>query len=334
MRWPASRSYQVNPVVTAIRTGLAALIVLLGLGACRSTPEVVAVPAASTTVDSNQESDPPSPNRDVDTVESGDDAELTFGGVDHTLTRDDPTCVPTDDPEITYEVAYQVVGDTLGAACLGDHDQDLVDTWWLLAELVPADQLRDLAMFAGFREPDVDAPTLAFVQIWDAAGSEFELAVNLDQLDDLDELRLTLIHEFSHVFTASPVELDRSIDEEDCLTYHSGEGCYEPDALMHLWVQEFWPGVNNQSDFDASQDAALDRCDADSGLLGSYAATNPEEDFAETFSAYVLQVEPDTIAQAQRIDWMDQFVGLREFRDRAVALDHGPLPNTFELCGS
>lgn len=69
------------------------------------------------------------------------------------------------------------------------------------------------------------------------------------------------------------------------------------------------------------------------GFLGPYSASNPEEDFAETFSAFVYRLEATTPEVQAKLDWMADQPGLVEFRDRADAAGLGPLPNRFEPCG-
>ena len=62
-----------------------------------------------------------------------------------------------------------------------------------------------------------EADTLAFAAFIHADGSAFQMSLNtLDAIADLDELLLTLAHEFSRVFTATSTQLgrtDEAIDE-------------------------------------------------------------------------------------------------------------------------
>jgi len=263
---------------------------------------------------------------------------LATAGIDATLTRDDGVCIDSDDGDIgddrfTYTVAYQVVDGTLGAPCFGEPDELLEASWTMLAEITPPDQLRDLAIFAGFASP---GDTLAFVTTADAGlGSLYEMSINLDTArNDAVELSLTLAHEFSHVFTATPTELDREADVGDCTTFHNGEGCYLADSILAAWAAEFWP--SHLAGFDVEdnrEDAVVERCAIDPGFFGSYGATNPEEDFAEAFAAYVLRVPATGPSQQLRLDWIDDQPGLREFRDRATEFGYGPLSSTFDECG-
>ena len=263
---------------------------------------------------------------------------LATAGIDPSLTRSDNLCVDPDDDEIgsdrfTYEIAYQVVEGNLGAPCFGEADELLEETWRMLAELTPPDQLRDLALFGGFR---TRGDTLAFVASADRGlGSLYEMSINLAAArNDRDELSLTLAHEFSHVFTATPGELDRETDERDCSTFGTIEGCYLPNSIIATWVSEFWPSHIAGYDADENpEDDVVQRCAIDPGFFGSYGATNPEEDFAEAFAAYVLRVPAEGPSQQLRLDWIDDQPGLREFRDRAAEFGYGPLRSTFDECG-
>ncbi len=243
-----------------------------------------------------------------------------------------------DDPEFVFTSAYRVVDGRLGERCLGEDDPTIVEAWEALAAIAPAAQLSDLALFAGFRpEGDVAAETLAFVNALDADGAQFQMSVNTVEADvDPDELLLTLAHEFTHVFASTSTQLDRTDEAIDaCTTYFNGEGCYLPDSLMLAWIDAFWDDqlLASVDPFEDSPDDADARCAIEDGFFGPYAATNPEEDFAEAFSAFVFRLDADTDGQADRLDWIVDQPGLVEFRDRADSAGLTPLANNFEICG-
>ena len=243
-----------------------------------------------------------------------------------------------DDDGFAFVAAHPVLNGGLGAPCLGEVNDTLIAAWNTLGSFSPPAQMDDIGVFSGFEPASDDAAdTLAYVTALDADGAQFQMSVNLDAADlDGDELSLTLAHELTHVFTATPEQLDRTAEAIDnCITYDNGDGCYLEDALMMGWIDEFWdPSVLATVDpFVDDQEAADERCDLDAGFFGSYAATNPEEDFAEAFSAYVFGVEPATEGQRARLTWIDDQPGLAEFRERADAAGLTPLPNTFDVCG-
>ncbi len=243
------------------------------------------------------------------------------------------------DEEFVFTSAYVVVDGELGELCFGNDDETILDAWDALATITPDGQLGDLVLFGGF-EPDGEGAeeTLAFVNAVDSDGSGFQMSINtLDAIADPDELLLTLAHEFTHVFTATPDQLDRSDEAIDgCVTYFNGDGCYLADSLMSDWISEFWdPGVLATVDpLEESVDDADARCVDDDGFFGPYAASNPEEDFAEAFSAFVFDLEPATDGQADRLGWIATQPGLADFRDLAEAAGLTPLANNFAVCGT
>lgn len=260
--------------------------------------------------------------------------------VDASLVRDDVDCTlegldPSD--EFDFTTAHYVVDGALGAPCLGEEDPDLTNAWEVLASVAPAGQLADLALFGGFSgSADDDEPTLAFVNTLDDEGSVFQMSVNLGESADPDELALTMVHEFSHVFTGLSTQLDRSLEPDECDTYDNGEGCYLADSLMFGWIEEFWGnGLIDRVDPNAEAGASVGQalCDLDPGFFGPYAASNPEEDFAETFSAWTLDVPVTSPERQARYDWLDDTPGLAEFRDRAREAERSVDTNTFETCG-
>ncbi len=242
--------------------------------------------------------------------------------------------------EFTFTVAHEVVDGELAEPCLGEPNPTLTKAWNDLVDITPPFQLNDLSYFGGFDSGGGgDEITFAFVNTVDDEGSSFQMSVNLDAYaNDANEGLLTMAHEFTHVFTATEGELDRSVfDAAECDTYYNGEGCYTPDSIMAEWVRLFWAdGLIDEVDPDAEASSAdgEQRCAANPGFFGPYAASNPEEDFAESFSAYVYQLKADNDDQQAKLDWIDDQAGLAEFRNRAVDAGKGPLLNGFEYCGT
>lgn len=276
---------------------------------------------------------------------SGAASKVETAGIDPSLTRDDVDCDAEalgEDDQTEFIDAYYVVDGTLGAVCYGDEDPTMVKAWKSLATITPPDQLNDLGLFAGFGtsgEDEAAGTTMAFVNVIDDEGTAFQMSVNLDAYDDdPSEAALTMAHEFSHVFTATASQLDRSPEAaDDCTTYFNGDGCYLPDSLMASWIAEFWDPADLAKvdpNKDVGIDDGADLCAANPSYLGPYAATTPEEDFAESFAAFVYRVKAKTPEAQAKIDWFAEQPGLAEFRDRAAAAGKGPLKGSFEGCGS
>ena len=259
---------------------------------------------------------------------------------DPLLTRDDVDCSLEfiasgggEDFADGFTSGHFVVDGVLGEPCLGEDDRLLHSWGWLRAVAGPED-LAELILLAGF---DAPSDLLAYVEALNTGDGNvaFQMTVNLGQAEADDiELALTMAHELTHVFTGVAEQLDRSVDESQCTTYFEGEGCYTEDSFIARWVEEFWGDwIADIDPLNDDDEAALERCIADPSFLGSYAATNPEEDFAETFSAWVFSVPVDDPGLISKYEFFEADEYLASFKARVQAAGIEPLPNQFEGCG-
>ena len=297
---------------------------LLAAGACSTTDEEAEPSVATTEEELSLEVD----------VEP---AETPLAGDEAARPEVDCSAEGLDDTgEFAFESAHYVVDGRLGALCFGEEDSTLANAWQILADIVPQAQLADLALFAGFGgDVSQEEPTLAFVNARDDT-DEFQMSVNLTEAEAFpQQFELTMVHEFAHVLTGGPTQLDRTLAAEDCTTWDNGDGCYLPGSLMDEWTSEFWSSELDSLDPGAEPDSEQGqaRCDADPGFLGSYAASHPEEDFAESFAAFVLRVQLTDPAQQERYAFLERQPGLVEFRQQAEATGYGPAANEFDQCG-
>jgi hypothetical protein len=94
-------------------------------------------------------------------------------------------------------------------------------------------------------------------------------------------------------------------------------GCAGQNNYLATWTYQFWPSTEIASLDDNYRDPAeaARRCAADAGFVGPYAATNPGEDFAEAFAAFVLSIPVPPQAQS-RILFMSSNVQIVAIRDR------------------
>ena len=261
---------------------------------------------------------------------------------DPTLTRGDVDCSQealeddgTDEFVDQFVTAHYVVDGVLGQVCFGEEDPKLFTTWELLSAISPPDELKPLAILAGFDAPDGDTDGFV-IAIGDFDGATFQMSMNLTWTDATDPwFSLTVAHELSHILTGQIEELDRLSEPGECDTFDNGEGCALPGSYLDDWVAEFWSedelaSLNVMTD---DPDAADERCDVNSGFLGPYAATNPDEDFAESFAAFVFQVEMDNPQLEDKMAFFDERPELAEIRDRADDAGFAGLPNQFDICG-
>ena len=313
---------------------LVVLVSLLG-SACQATADVTVV-GGIVSPDQVQ-------GREGGAVRSSDNPfadPVAGGGIDFRLTRDDVDCNRGDlnvYPDTPFVVAHVVVDGNLGEPCFGEPDERLLDAWQILSTITPPGQLHDLAVFSGFESNERDQTTLAYVNPLDYEASVFQMSVNVVEAElDPNELMLTMAHEFAHVFTTDGSQIDHDVYPKDCDTWHNLRGCYHQDSIMYAWIQEFWDDgrielINLKQ--EPSNEAGEDRCLLDPSFLGPYSASHPEEDFAESFSAFVFQLDLPSRELDEKMEWFARQPGLAEFRNRAVEADLGPLRNTFARCG-
>lgn len=320
---------------------LCVVIVALALAAvsCRATPEVTMtsnIGSSSPAVLQGRELSPPPIDSDDNLFADA----VAGGGIDFRLTRDDLDCNERDlnvYPDTPFVVAHVVVNGNLGEPCFGEPDPRLLRAWQILSLITPEGQLRDLGVFSGFRSTEIDQTTLAFVNPLDYDSSIFQMSINLVEAElDPDELMLTMAHEFAHVFTTQPSQIDYDVYPKDCDTWHNLRGCYVEGSLLAEWVDLFWDEgrieqVNRKQ--EPSSETGSERCVFDASFLGPYSASHPEEDFAESFSAFVFQLDVGSRDLEEKMEWFARQPGLAEFRNRAVEANLGPLPNRFERCG-
>lgn len=242
----------------------------------------------------------------------------------------DPALVGDDEGPVTS--IYAVVDGFLDGLCWGDPDEAVTGAFELLEAATPREQLRDLSYIGGF---DGGAATLAFVVPVDDDYTGFVLAIDtVSAVDDPAELRLTVMHEFAHVFTQRNDQLDVSGDPDSCPTLWNGAGCFIPGSYVDDWINRFWSDEELATlPFNAvDEDAGVERCEVDPGFLGAYAASGPEEDLAETYSAFVFDLDVPEGVQP-RIEFFEDYPELAEARTLARESNLGSVPNRFDRCG-
>jgi hypothetical protein len=144
--------------------------------------------------------------------------------------------------------------------------------------------------------------------------SRWVLSVDIADTGDKLYLTYTFIHELAHLLTLGPGQVKPSLaifenpDDQDiysaeagaCPDYFPGEGCSLPDSYLNTFFTEFWADINeewrriNLIEDDSAYYEALDGFyyGYRDRFLTVYAATNPEEDIAESFTIFILSPQP------------------------------------------
>lgn len=173
--------------------------------------------------------------------------------------------------------------------------------------------------------------------------SSWTLAVDiLDVIDRRGEAKLkemdeTLIHEFGHILSfnsgqADPVPLEDMEDEswmenwDFSDRYRSYDAVSHKDSYLNLFFQEFWgterleEWLNLESEDLSEEDyyAAMNRMSIKyhTDFVSDYAMTNAEEDFAESFTRFVMEEDQDEseFLSGRKVNFFYRFPELREMR--------------------
>lgn len=165
-----------------------------------------------------------------------------------------------------------------------------------------------------------ESDTMAFVfQADDPA--YWVVGANLATSEDRQELLATLVHEYAHLLFLSTdqIDLDGECAADDALW----EGCPLAHAYVAAFRDEFWshygddaPASDN-TDGDVAYDFYLAHED---DFVSDYAATNPIEDAAESFTAFVLEETPELgSVVARKMLFFSAYPELVEIRERIRA---------------
>jgi hypothetical protein len=199
------------------------------------------------------------------------------------------------------------------------------EIWQFLRRILPpAIMLSDVSEYHIFT--DGTDGTLAYVSPLDDDANHWLIGIDIQDAGTSGKVNTrdfvhTTIHEFTHILTLengqvppdtslSREEIDAGVESEvalACTTFYSGEGCALANSYINQFFDKFWADVyyNEFQDVlwaetnEEYEEAIIvfydDRPD---WFVTEYAATNPGEDIAESFTYFVLQDKPtgDSIA--------------------------------------
>ncbi len=230
-------------------------------------------------------------------------------------------------------VTYEVNGDEISNPVLEEVSSDLQDqqsdeaaqqqVWDYYAALIPAENRSTIVEYSVFTD-GVDN-TLASVTQTQTNPAAWALQVDIADTSDYYGLSFTLIHEYGHLLTLGPDQVPPSVavfnNPEDndiylkelsaCPDYFPGEGCANSDSYINAFYNQFWADIhaewqeiNLEEDPDLLQEVLDDfYAKYQDQFVTDYAATNPEEDMAESWGFFVLSPQPagNTIAEEKTL---------------------------------
>ena len=174
--------------------------------------------------------------------------------------------------------------------------------------------------------------------------------LSMDIVDSVDhmgefrseELDITLIHEFAHILSindgqADPVAVedyddDRWIETWDFTDrYRTFDAVFRKDSYLNRFFQEFW-GAEQIQEWFAVEAQSKDEAEYwtvftaltvhyHTDFVSDYAMTNPEEDFAESFTHFVLEEKPTgELLSHRKIRFFYDYPELVRIRDEIRAV--------------
>ena len=219
------------------------------------------------------------------------------------------------DGELTRPSLYEVEAENLVAQSARRQHEAI----WNYARAIFASESNHLRTFTVFTDGEDEAMASIFQMHTDPYA--WTLAVDFHDAVDPEgkllksELAYTLVHEFAHLLSLNheEVEVDASFFgmEEDealfeaqqmaCETLFLQEGCAGPDSLINEFYEFFWLEIEAAFEtVDAIEDdetrdeaKAVFYASNRDQFVSPYAATNVTEDFAESWTHFILYERPE-----------------------------------------
>jgi len=183
------------------------------------------------------------------------------------------------------------------------------EVWNIFTALIPLSVRWDFIRYEVV--DDAQSDTAAHVVQTQDDNTKWVLSINLsafyvDGVLEPEESYATLIHEFAHVMTLNlsqmryypEQESDAIIErfEDSCEWNLLQEWCLKGDAYLSRFIDTFWNDSEYLEKVRSEEVSAYE--DTPESFVTDYAATNPWEDIAESFTYFVLRSKPewDTIA--------------------------------------
>lgn len=174
--------------------------------------------------------------------------------------------------------------------------------WQTVSTLFPAWLTARIGEFVVFS--DGPGGMLAFRQPPSTAAGSW--ALGLDPRDTGLNRLPALVEQSAALLALSGADMVTLKPGESCVTVMSSGGCLKADALMSRYYQKFWAGnlLREWQQRKVGENPAAAQAFAAAhpgGFVNVAAARGPEQDFAATWAAFVLQPRPRTaLTEAER----------------------------------
>ena len=112
----------------------------------------------------------------------------------------------------------------------------------------------------------------------------------------------TTVHEFGHILTLNQDQFEEHVTNASACSNYFTQACANSNSYINIFFDRFWADIYDEfqaigDDYDA-QDAFYTKYH--NRFVTYYAASNPDEDIAESFSAFILESRPSGSSIADR----------------------------------
>lgn len=174
-------------------------------------------------------------------------------------------------------------------------------------------------------------PTLAYVGTHQKKDPMWHLVVNannasLSNSQWKKDMTITLIHEYAHILSLGKKQVDQGRGELKCkktgTIYIEGFGCSKKKSYIQAFGKKFWTEEDVEDAYESQEEGnSLFYKRNETEFVTKYAATNIAEDFAESFTDFILRQKPTgtSVADQKVLFFYDypELVKMRtEMRDR------------------
>ncbi|PID82315.1 MAG: hypothetical protein CSB16_01760 [Clostridiales bacterium] len=125
----------------------------------------------------------------------------------------------------------------------------------------------------------------------------------------------TLVHELAHIISLNKEQM--TDDESDDSLYVVEEGTLKADAYLNQYYHRFWKDIIVEHSLVDGDEGLTEFFESrETEFVTEYAATNPEEDFAESFAYFVNGDKPtDNSVKSQKILFFYEYPEFVSMRD-------------------
>ena len=190
--------------------------------------------------------------------------------------------------------------------------------WDYYKTLIPYKNRPNLVSFGIF----IDSATAGY---FDTTATENWITnINILNLEDAYALSNVTIHEYGHYLTLNTTQMISWPESKTC-RQEPLYGCQKPDSYINLFYLQFWADIYPEwekidwQSMDYEKEIGLFYQKYEDQFLNDYAATDPIEDIAESWAAFVLEPSPSGHSVAeQKIRFFYDFPELVQLRYQII----------------